>query len=127
MSYNANNKRQIREAKKMARQDHLAKLATVNQLMSTNQGRQYVYNLLCICHVFSPSFNTNALSMAFAEGERNVGLILMADIMAICPDQYINLQREANDRHLAADARTSANDTASGDDTTIDDGGAQEG
>ncbi len=108
MSYNANDRKQIREAKKASRLDDRARQATISSLMSTNLGRQYVYNLLSRCHVFSSSFNTNALAMAFAEGERNVGLAIVADIMPICADQYTIMTREAHDRSIAADARTSA-------------------
>lgn len=129
MSYNANDRKQIREAKRTARQDDRARQATIASIMSTNLGRQYVYNLLSRCHMFGTSFSTNALSMAFAEGERNIGLALVADIMPICSDQYITMIREANDRSIAADTRTSAHesdDHTSGDDP-IDDGGGQEG
>lgn len=111
MTYNASDRKQIREAKRMQRLSERARQATMSALMSNNLGRQYIYELLCRCHMFSPSFNTNALTMAFAEGERNVGLTLLSDIMAVCPDQYINLQREANDRSIAADARSSASES----------------
>lgn len=119
MTYNASDRRQIREAKRTARQDNLARLFSVNQLMSSVQGRQYAYNLLSRCHVFNTTFNTNALSMAYAEGERNIGLMLIADIMSICADQYIIMMRESNDRSIAADARTAAaSDSSDGDDTS---------
>lgn len=115
MNYNANDRKQIRDAKRMARLDDRARQATISSIMSTSTGRQYVYNLLSRCHMFGTSFSTNALSMAFAEGERNIGLALVADIMPICSEQYITMIRESNDRHLAADSRTAGNESTSDD------------
>jgi hypothetical protein len=34
--------------------------------------------------------------MACAEGERNIGLRLLSDLMQACPDRYIEMLKEAN-------------------------------
>ena len=52
-----------------------------------------------ICH--------DALQSAFAEGERNIGIQLINDIMIACPDQYIQAQRESNDRSTTDERRSS--------------------
>jgi hypothetical protein len=43
--------------------------------------------------------------MAFAEGERNVSLKLLADINRVCPDQYVLMLRERHARDLANASR----------------------
>lgn len=123
MSYNANDRRQIREARRMAKLNERARSVTVTAIMSSILGRQWAYEFLSQCHVFAASFNPNALSMAYNEGQRNIGLALMADIMAVCPEQYITMMREANDRDRAADARNAAIGTS---DTTDADPGPDE-
>jgi hypothetical protein len=43
--------------------------------------------------------------MAFAEGERNISLRLLADINRVCPDQYVMMLRERHARELANASR----------------------
>jgi hypothetical protein len=74
------------------RRDQLARIAT---LMADPVGRAYVYDLLSSCHVFQSSFTTNALAMAFSEGERNVGLIITNDLITASPDNYLLMLKEA--------------------------------
>ena len=47
--------------------------------------------------MFRAVFNTNALSMAFAEGRRNQGLQKLARLMAINPDAYATMVKENQD------------------------------
>jgi hypothetical protein len=74
------------------RRDQLARIAT---LMADPVGRAYVYDLLSACHVFQSSFTTNALAMAFSEGERNVGLQITNDLITASPDNYLLMLKEA--------------------------------
>ncbi len=69
-------------------------------VMATNQGRRYVWWLLDQCGVFRTSFTGNSTTF-FNEGQRNVGLILMGDINAACPEQYLVMINEAKeDAHV---------------------------
>jgi hypothetical protein len=68
-------------------------------LMGNKRGRRIVWRLLDQSGVFRLSFNPNAMQMAFAEGNRNYGLQLLAMIHALCPELYPTLVKEnANDR-----------------------------
>lgn len=57
-------------------------------LMGTKRGRRVVWRLLEQAGVFRLSFNTNAMSMAFAEGNRNLGLAMLDQIHRTCPELY---------------------------------------
>jgi hypothetical protein len=70
-------------------------LSRISALMGDPIGRGYVYDLLCACHVFQSSFATNALAMAFSEGERNVGLFITNDLITASPDNYLLMLKEA--------------------------------
>lgn len=102
--YDAGDIRQVRRATKAARQAESDRRTVVFNLMSSPSGRAYAHDRLVRCHVFSSSFSTSNLAMAFAEGERNVGLQDLTDIMQFCPDQYVQMMREANDRNNASDS-----------------------
>lgn len=63
-------------------------------LMAMELGRRFVWRLLDSTGVFRLSFNTDTLLMAFAEGRRNEGLRLLAQIHSLCPEQYPLMQKE---------------------------------
>ena len=46
------------------------------------------------------------LIRAFAEGERNIGLKLLSDIMAVAPDAFMLMMRERNERDNAERSRS---------------------
>lgn len=62
--------------------------------MSNKQGRRFVYRLLESAGVWRLSFSTNAMQMAFNEGGRNQGLMLLMKLMAHCPEQYAVMLQE---------------------------------
>jgi hypothetical protein len=78
-------------------------------LMRQRQGRRIVWRLLERAGVFRLSFNTNAMAMAFAEGNRNEGLRLLNQIQTICPELYTTMVKEANDNRNVDDG-SSRND-----------------
>jgi hypothetical protein len=55
---------------------------------------QPAWRLLDQAGVFRTSFNTNAMSMAFADGGRNYGLRMLGMVHALCPDQYPAMMKE---------------------------------
>jgi len=62
--------------------------------MADPAGRKWLYNHLATLHVFTTSFASNALVMAHAEGERNAGLRLVADMAEANPDMYLQMLKE---------------------------------
>ena len=113
------NKKDIRRATKEAKLAQRQDQEIVTQLMSTTPGRSWMLRKLEACHVFSSSFNAQPHFMAFSEGERNIGLQLLNDIMAACPDHYIQMMRERNERDAARSRDDSPN---GGDESSFDSG-----
>lgn len=101
--YNAAERSHVKAAQKAARFADRERGDIVKGLMSTVSGRAWTHNLLERCHVFASSFSENPIRMAFAEGERNIGLQLLSDLMTFTPDTYVLMMREKNER----DASTS--------------------
>jgi len=77
-------------------------------LMGLKEGRRFVRRLLETTGVTRTSFSTDALLMAFKEGNRNLGIMLMDEIAQTCPKRYGQMQKEFEDdeRRLARTART---------------------
>jgi hypothetical protein len=71
--------------------------ADLKWLMGSKRGRRIVWRQLARTGVFRSSFNTNAMSMAFAEGNRNEGLHTLGQIHALCPELYPVMVKEQNE------------------------------
>lgn len=76
-------------------------------LMGSKRGRRIVWRLLDRAGVFRLSFNTNAMQMAFAEGNRNEGLRVLSQIHTLCPELYQVMVKEqaSHDNRINDDDR----------------------
>jgi hypothetical protein len=83
------------ETARLARLEELNDLRTV---MSTRQGRRFVWRLLEMTGIYRSSYTGNA-DTYFREGARNVGLVLMHDIQEHCFDHFVEVMRERRDGH----------------------------
>ena len=72
-------------------------IADVKWLMSSRRGRRVMWRLLDLSGPFRLSFDTNALKMAFAEGNRNLGNQLFNEVMILCPEMYAVMVKEQGD------------------------------
>lgn len=108
MSYNTGERKDIRRAEKAAKLAEQNRGEVLLAIMSTIPGREWIWNRLSMAGVFTVFPPTNALAMAFNEGNRNQGLALLNDVMQWCPDEFILAMREANARRTDDDARGSA-------------------
>ena len=119
MSVDPTNRASIRKAEKAARIAERERRDVIAALMQHVAGRKYIYEKLEGASIFKTTFSTNALQMAFNEGNRNAGLQLLVDLMAHCPDQYILMMREANDARSRSDTGTAEhNGSEDGDGST---------
>src|SRR5262245_6449683 len=109
MAYDAGNRRDVRALEKQAKLADQQRREIVTGIMSVEPGRRWMHDILTACHIVSTSFSDVGLRMAFMEGQREVGIRLLTDIMGACPDQYIQMMREANGRASSNDARSQRN------------------
>jgi len=117
MPYDASNRRDVRTAQKQAKVAEQQRKEIMNGIMSVAPGRKWMCELLETCHIFATSFSDSQLRMAFMEGQREIGLRMLSDIMGACPDQYVEMMRERNARSSADDSRYQrrSEDTDGGD------------
>lgn len=62
-------------------------------LMSDKRGRRVMWRLLETAGVYRSSFTGNSETF-FREGQRNVGLKLLAEIHEHCPDAFVMMLKE---------------------------------
>lgn len=98
---NAGERKDVRALEKLAKQTERQRLEVTVMIMSTTPGREWMLNKLERSHIFASSMTGDPLQTAFNEGERNIGLQDLNDIMRCCPDQYILMMQERNARDAA--------------------------
>lgn len=91
-------------------------------VMATASGRRFIWRQLKVAGIHDSSFVGGAPDItAFKEGARNLGLMLLAEIMTEVPESYLIMQKEATEyeamqRAYAAEEQEEARrDTGSGD------------
>ena len=70
------------------------RLSALGAIMEHKTTRAWLHDLLVRAHVFETSFSNNSHAMAFREGERNLGLQVLADALRADPDAYITMIKE---------------------------------
>lgn len=110
---NASDRKEIRRLEKAAKLAELQRREVITQVMVSLPGRAWMWDVLSACSIFSTTHvPADALASSFQEGRRSVGLSLLADIMAHCPDQFIQAMREQNERRILDDNATARSDDA---------------
>ena len=73
----------------------------VSKLMDTIQGREWIFGYLDECQVFSTTFVAGKPDLSdYLSGVQAVGHKLLADIMAVCPEKFYQMNLEASQRRL---------------------------
>lgn len=60
-------------------------------------GLRFLHRLLTSCGVFRSSMTGNSHTF-FLEGQRSIGLTVISDLGAACPDALVTLIRQANEQ-----------------------------
>lgn len=66
----------------------------IKWLMDDKRGRRIAHRILSRGAPHQPTFNPNALVMAFAEGKRSEAALLTAQLIALCPEKYLQMLKE---------------------------------
>jgi len=90
---NAANKKEVEQANREEKFSHKQQMADIRLILETEQGRRFIWKYLSKCGVFRSSFTGNSNTF-FREGERNIGLQLMEEVMAADADAYIKMAKE---------------------------------
>ena len=75
----------------------------IRWMMKGPKGRRIIWRLLEQAGVFRSSFNPNSMTMAFQEGQRNMGLRLLGLVHEHCPEHYNTMVEESKHGQHADD------------------------
>jgi hypothetical protein len=91
---NAADEAQVKEAGQKVKRGRELELGDFRGIMDSLSGRRFVYRYISKCGVFEQSFTGNNTTF-FNEGQRSIGLSLMADINEACPELYMRMIEES--------------------------------
>ena len=66
-------------------------------LMSDKRGRRFVARLIDMAGVHRPSIDQNTAAMAFKEGKRWLGTLLVEKLDQLCFDRYLEMLKESKE------------------------------
>jgi hypothetical protein len=89
------NERQIRAREQQKRRDRITDEIITKQLMSSPDGRRWVWLRLGEAALFLENEDFDPGRMAYAKGVRNTGLRLLNDVTRFTPHEYITMTQEA--------------------------------
>ncbi len=87
---------QLAQRREVEHKQHALDLYNV---MRTEEGRRLMYHILKDCGTDALSFHTNALTMAFNEGKRAIGVTLVEQLRQACNDFYLTMLEEQSGEH----------------------------
>lgn len=90
------------EKERRAKENAAREVLDLRAVMSSPQGRRFVWRLLDAAGVFSASYTADPNSTAYAEGRRAMGLWLMREAQTVARDPYVAMVREALELQLQA-------------------------
>jgi len=96
-----------RETQEERRQRRERELNDIRAVLSTREGRRFVWRLLTIGSLFRTTFTGNSTSF-FLEGHRNVALLVLNDIQKVDPNSFGTLWAEAVAEGLMSDEEEEA-------------------
>ncbi len=97
-AFDAGNSEHVEKKKKRVKLNENGANSAIRGVMSMPEGRAFFWWMLTECHVHGNSFHQNGLTMAFNEGERNIGLKIEARLAEQCPEDFARMMIEAREK-----------------------------
>ncbi len=102
-TYDAGSNEDVGKKRKSVKLTKLQKAEDLRNLLATYNGRTVLWGMLEQCNVYRLSFSgESAYNTAFFEGQRSIGLWLLAEIHQVAPNAYLQMQQEHLKRKAGA-------------------------
>jgi hypothetical protein len=96
--YNAADAKQVKEARRTAKSRDERTRAVIAAIMAAPDGREWMFDLMARCGVFTSTFAATDRLTSFAEGRRSIGLDLLSQLtQADTLDLFTLMLKEHND------------------------------
>lgn len=93
--FDAGDKADVRKRARESKRNETQRIDTLKTIMSAPNGRAYIWWLLGQCGVYRTSVSTDPHRTYFNEGQRNIGLMVFAELHEHCAGDYQRMVNEA--------------------------------
>lgn len=94
---NAADIEQVKEAASKEKRGKEQRCDDMLMVLSTPQGRRFIWRYLTECGVFRTSYTGDATNTIYLEGQRNMGLKILSDVNEASPEAYIKMMLESKE------------------------------
>jgi hypothetical protein len=98
--HNAADPELVDEQRRNARRKREGEIADLRAAMADPVASRVLWRVLAKCHVYETSFTGHGSRDAFNEGERNIGLFLIAEMTEADPAGFAKLMTEEKSRDV---------------------------
>lgn len=95
----------IRRKKNQQSRDRITDELVTRSLMTTVEGRRWVWLRLSEAHMFAEEGGLDPYWMAYEKGQRRAGLRLLKDVQMWAPSEYILMSNEAQTIEASINAK----------------------
>ena len=100
-AYDAGAEQDVKKAKKTAKRQAERAKSALAQFLSTEDGREWFWELLTICKTNDADHPSNELGHVMRQaGRRDVGLEMIEQLFTADPEAYTLMRREADERAI---------------------------
>ena len=92
--YDASDEQHVDRRRKAAGKKAHAEKEFLMLAMADRAGRAWLWKLISGCGIFCTSFTADPYKTAFQEGQRNIGLMVLGEIMSTAPELYSLMYEE---------------------------------
>lgn len=92
--HNTADEEDIRKADEKAKLQRYLELDDLKKILKTAEGRRFIWRYLEVASIHKTTFTGNSETF-FKEGMRNIGLMILADVMDASPESFIEMMIES--------------------------------
>ncbi len=94
VSYDASDETETKKRELEAKRRDRDTRDVLTALLTERKGRDWMWSLLSAAHMYEANPPSDPLQMAYREGERNIGLMLMQQLLRHAPNAIIQMMQE---------------------------------
>jgi hypothetical protein len=98
VTFSSIDRRRIRQREREAKAIEADNETIMSTIMEHYDGRRWLYDKFVRGHIFSTPFSSDPIQMAYNCGIQNEALRDFQQVVALCPDEYLQMMKEANER-----------------------------
>ena len=95
---NASDRLKVKDAKKREKLEADNQVNEMKKVLDTLEGRRVLWRIMEFCGLFENRWVPNSARVSYDQGQRNVGLYVLAKVQEADVEKYFEMMREKEER-----------------------------